>query len=65
MSENFYFDMNSDVTKKMLSGHIDTTDTSTCARNLETFAVVDLGLFETFNISLFRDFFFIYEDFLT
>ncbi|XP_023320823.1 dedicator of cytokinesis protein 7, partial [Eurytemora carolleeae] len=33
MSENFYFDMNSESVKKMLSGHVDYADISTYARS--------------------------------
>ena len=37
MSENFYFDMNSESVKKMLSGHVDYADISTYARLLVFF----------------------------
>ena len=37
MSENFYFDMNSESVKKMLSGHVDYADISTYARLLVYF----------------------------
>jgi len=32
VSENFYFDMNTEPVKKMLTGHIDSIDISTQAR---------------------------------